>query len=153
MIPLAIAFHGVVHSQEINRAELYRALRSPQLALLDAQISSLNASGNALTRAFEGALFMRKAGLLQQPAEKLKLFRRGKEELENEIRSDPGNTEFRFLRLIIQENSPPVLQYKSSLKEDAEQIENGFSTLEAALKKEIRAYSRSSQVLKDEKLK
>jgi hypothetical protein len=91
---------------------------------------------------------MRKAGLGGSPHQKLKLFREGHRELEAAIKREPGNVEFRFLRLLIQENAPAILKYRDNLQEDSKIIENSYQTLPAEVRKQIADYSKKSKVLK-----
>ena len=92
-------------------------MESESKTLVDAQISELNSAPADVKNAFLGAMIMRKAGIGGNPASKLKLFKQGHKLLEAAIAKDPNNAEFRFLRLIIQENSPGILGYNNDRTE------------------------------------
>jgi hypothetical protein len=63
------------------------------------------------------------------PYTKFKYFVKGKESLEQAIKKDPRNIEYRFLRLSVQLNTPEFLGYNSNIKEDKLAIFNGVKTL------------------------
>jgi hypothetical protein len=133
---------------DLNRAAFYKAMESDSKTLVDAQISELNSAPEDVKNAFLGAMYMRKAGIGGNPASKLKLFKQGRKLLEEAIAKDPKNTEFRFLRLIIQENAPGVLGYKNDEQKDSEIIRNSYFSLPDDLQKAIANYNKKSKVLK-----
>ncbi len=135
-------------STDLNRAAFYKAMESDSKTLVDAQISELNSAPDDVKNAFLGAMYMRKAGIGGNPASKLKLFKLGHKLLEGAIAKDPKNTEFRFLRLIIQENAPGVLGYKNDEQKDSEIIRNSYYSLPDDLQKAIANYNKKSKVLK-----
>jgi len=59
---------------------------------------------------------MKKAGLVAGVGNKLKVFKTGLQELEASIKQDNTNAEYRFMRLMIQENAPGILGYKKEIK-------------------------------------
>ncbi|MEO7766486.1 MAG: hypothetical protein ABIS01_03630, partial [Ferruginibacter sp.] len=99
-------------------------------------------------RAYEGALMMKKAGLIAKPKDKLATFREGRSTLEAAIKNDEGNVEYRFLRLIIQENAPKIVKYRQNLKNDSELVISSFKKLPLAVQQAIRDYSKKSSLLK-----
>ena len=133
---------------DLNRAAFYKAMESESKTLVDAQISELNTAPADVKNAFLGAMIMRKAGIGGNPASKLKLFKQGHKLLEEAIAKDPKNAEFRFLRLIIQENSPGVLGYKNDEQKDSEFIRKSYKSLPEDLQKTIADYNKKSKVLK-----
>jgi hypothetical protein len=98
--------------------------------------------------AYEGALLMKKAGLVANAKEKLSLFKSGRSKLESAISKNTDNTEYRFLRVVIQEHAPRIVKYKNELEEDAKLIRNNFKNLSAFLQQVINDYSKKSTVLK-----
>jgi hypothetical protein len=96
---------------------------------------------------------MRKAGFVKGVGGKLKTFKKGVQLLDDEIKVNPANTEFRFLRLTIQEHAPGILMYNSALDEDKQAIVSGYSKLNADLKDVISDYAKDSRVLKGSDLK
>ena len=91
---------------------------------------------------------MRRAGIGGNPVSKLKLFKKGHTLLEAAIKQDPNNTEFRFLRLMIQENAPGILGYKVDEEKDSEFIRKSYKSLPEDLQKTIADYNKKSKVLK-----
>jgi hypothetical protein len=133
---------------DLDRAAYYKAMESNSKTLVDAQISELNSAPADVKNAFLGAMMMRKAGIGGNPASKLKLFKQGRKLLEEAIATDPKNAEFRFLRLIIQENSPGLLGYKNEVQKDSEFIRKSYNSMPEELQKTIADYNKKSKVLK-----
>lgn len=52
------------------------------------------------------------------PAQKLRTFNKGKENVEKAVKADPNNVEIRFVRYTIQSKSPKFLGYKDNLEAD-----------------------------------
>jgi hypothetical protein len=123
-------------------------MESESKALVDEQISELNSAPADVKNAFMGAMIMRKAGIGGNPASKLKLFKQGHKLLEAAIAKDPKNAEFRFLRLMIQENAPGILGYKNDEQKDSEFIRKSYHSLPEDLQKTIAEYNKKSKVLK-----
>src|SRR5207302_1291300 len=123
-------------------------MQSENKSLVDAQISELNSAPADIKDAFLGAMIMRRAGIGGNPATKLKLFKQGHKLLEEAIVKDPKNVEYRFLRLMIQENSPGILGYKKNEQQDSELIRKSYKTLPEDLQKTIADYNKKSKVLK-----
>ena len=133
---------------DLNRTAFYKAMESNDQMLVDAQISELNLASSNVKNAFLGAMIMKRAGIGGNPFYKLYLFKKGHELLEGAIKDNPGNTEFRFLRLMIQENAPGFLGYNDSEETDSEFIRNAYKTLPENLQKAISDYNKTSKVLK-----
>ena len=133
---------------KIDRSAFYQAMQQDKKELVNDQLRSLSKAPAGVRQAFEGALTMKKAGLGGVPGQKLKLFKTGHKELEAAIKKEPGNVEFRFLRLLIQENAPGILGYKDNLTEDSEMIKKSYKTLPEEVQKAIEDYSKKSKILK-----
>ncbi|WP_428742574.1 hypothetical protein [Tenacibaculum sp.] len=69
-------------------------------------------------QAYVVSLKMKQAKYKLMPWSKLKVFNTGKKQLEELILIHPDNVHLRYVRLVIQENTPSFLGYKSSIKED-----------------------------------
>lgn len=95
---------------------------------------------------------MKKSGLVKTAAHKLKLFKEGKKKLEKAISLEQNNAEYRFLRLIIQENCPPILKYNGQISEDLAQVKSNYKKFDAVLKKAVLNYSKNSKYLKESDL-
>lgn len=133
---------------DLNRTAFYKAMESNDQNLVDAQISELNLASSNLKNAFLGAMTMKRAGIGGNPFYKLWLFKKGHELLEDAIKENPNNTEFRFLRLMIQENAPGFLGYNDSEESDSEYIRNAYKSLPENLQKTISDYNKTSKILR-----
>ena len=132
---------------DLDRAKFYQVLASGSLKKVNEQLDLVRNSALLEKTALEGALLMKKAGLLAVPLEKLRAFNAGRKKLESAIQKDAKNTEYRFLRLIIQENAPEMLHYRDRLEEDSKSIRLTFPGLPKDLQESIVEYSRKSKVL------
>lgn len=133
--------------QQFDRTVYYAALKSDKIEDIDRELEVLKSTHISEKDAFEGALLMKKAGLAKIPTEKLKLFKTGRIALETELAKDSTITEYRFLRLIIQEHAPKIVRYRKELMADKLYIQKNFKTLPPALQRAIRDYSKVSKVL------
>lgn len=134
---------------ELDKKHFYETISSNKLLLIDRELKHLeNTTLIPNQNAYRGALWMKKAGLENKSIEKLKFFKKGKELLETAIEKDQQNVEWRFLRLIIQENAPKLLGYNSNIQEDSVFIKEHFNTLSTLLQEIILDYANSSKELK-----
>lgn len=133
---------------EINREVFYRAMEEDNRALVDTELAVLAAGPKRQTQAFTGTLIMKKAGLGGSALTKLHLFKEGHKMLEAAIAQEPNNTEYRFLRLMIQENAPGFLGYKSDLEKDSEYIRKTYKSLPEVVQQAVLRYNKKSKVLK-----
>ncbi|MEJ0102320.1 MAG: hypothetical protein WDO19_07125 [Bacteroidota bacterium] len=143
------------HAQSFNRKEFYSVMASGTVETVNEQINLLkNSPPIPLTdkEAFEGALLMKKAGLVSGAGKKLNLFKNGHRKLEAAIKKDGENAEYRFLRLMIQEHAPGILGYKDDLKKDSAYIRQSYKKLPAEVQEAIINYSKISKILKSEDL-
>ena len=131
----------------INKANCFDAMASSNISVLDAQLSSLSNVSNTDKEAFEGALLMRKAGVLKIPAQKLASFKKGHKQLEAAIAKAPHNAEYRFLRLIVQENAPKVLGYYRDMVADSKFIKDNYKLLPKETQQAVLIYSKKSTSL------
>ncbi len=151
MLLLAFCFAaGKVNSQQrdFNKSIFYTTLSAESIADIDIQLRILNESFIAEKEAYEGALLMKKSGLLTKPKDKISLFKNGRLKLESSILNDPDNTEYHFLRLIIQEHAPKIVKYRKELKEDSTLIRTQFKNLSTILQQVILDYCKKSTILK-----
>lgn len=134
-------------AQSFNRAIFYKAYADNSLFSTDNIINMMYDSTFREKEAYLGAVLMKKAGIVVNPADKLSLFNQGHEKLEHAIQIDPSNAEYRFLRISIQENAPNMLGYNRNIDEDAEIVHARYETLPAEVKEAIANYSLKSKVL------
>ncbi len=135
-------------AQAFDRSEFYAAMSSDKLDEINAQLNIIKGSSIAEKDAYEGALLMKKAGMVTNTKEKLRLFKSGRSKLETSITKDNNNIEYRFLRVIIQEHAPKIVKYRNQLEDDSRMIQANFKSLPPFLQQVITDYSKKSKVLK-----
>lgn len=87
--------------------------------LCDRMIQTLEKQNNSATQvAYLGALQTIWAKHTPNPVSKLSTFRRGKNNLEKAVKTEPNNIEIRFLRHSVQKNIPKFLGYSEHIGED-----------------------------------
>jgi hypothetical protein len=138
--------------QSFDKRGYYHVLASGDLAAIDAELVILNRTMPREKEAYEGALQMKKAGLLRRPKQKLAVFRAGALKLETALASDSSNGEYHFLRLIIQEHAPAVVHYHNDLEKDSAFIYSIFKTLSPVVQKAILDYCPHSKLLRAKEL-
>ncbi len=143
MAPMAF----MAQPKDVIKEKFYQAMSSNDLALVESELQRLEKLGPAAELAHKGALIMKKAGLLEKVSDKLETFKKGKEMLEKAIVAKPASAEFRFLRIMIQENAPSILGYGSNLEEDANMVGEKFHELPKEVQEAIVAYSKNSKIL------
>jgi hypothetical protein len=131
-----------------DKARFYRAMESLNRDKVDKELSHLKDLDFPNKGAYVGALSMLKASFPASPATKLNLFKSGHKQLEAAIRKDSLNAEYRFLRLMIQENAPGMLHYKNDLGKDSDYIRKSFKSLPDVVQQAVLNYSRKSKILK-----
>ena len=134
-------------SQTFSRSSYYAAMAANKLELLTSQEGLIKQGDFPKKEAFEGALLMRKAGLLTKTQEKLSVFKAGHKKLESAISKEQTNPEYRFLRLMIQENAPKVVKYRDNIKGDGEFIKANYRQMPVETQKALVDYSKVSKVL------
>lgn len=153
ILPLLITacFSYTIAQAGFERTTFYTVIMSQNLKEIDTELGELEKSSGR--EAFKGALLMKKAGLMTENREKLVLFKKGHKDLELSIFKDSSNTEYRFLRLLIQENAPKFLSYNKEIKKDAALIRKQYKNLQPGLQKVILNYSKTSKELNPEDFK
>lgn len=141
-------FQSIGNTSLFAKQDLYTALTEQSLELVNKQLRLVTQLEKSDKIAFEGVLFMKKASMVVTPKEKLLLFKKGKQKLELAIKQDLKNVEYKFLRLIIQENAPPFLGYHSNIKNDSNEIQQNLEKLPLELQAIIKDYSLTSKALK-----
>jgi len=131
-----------------DKSAFYSAMASDKLETINEQLSIIKSASVNEKEAYEGALLMKKAGLVSKAKEKLSLFKAGRLKLEAAIKKDNTNTEFVFLRLIIQEHAPKMVKYNSDIESDSLQIRTNYKSLSSVVQQAISDYSKKSKVLK-----
>lgn len=138
--------------QTFDKAGYYSVMASGTLEDINAELSAVEASSIKEKQAYEGALLMRKAGLLKIPGEKLIAFKTGYRKLESALAKDTANGEYHFLRLIIQEHAPKLVHYDRDEEKDSRDVIRCFPTLSPVLQKAILNYCPHSKRLQEKDL-
>lgn len=153
---VVIATLGIVlynNQAQAQNKDVYNALSSKKLVNIEQQIKSLSASDKTTDKAYTGTLLMTKAGIIKGAGKKLKTFKQGRELLESAITQDNDNGEYRFLRLMIQENAPDILGYNKEMDDDVAIVQKTYANLPKEVKAAIQDYSNQSKLLKASSLK
>lgn len=139
----------VVFVLSFSKAEFFKAMESSDAKLIvsiEQKVASSSESDEK--RAYYGAILMKSADFQKTPGEKLKKFKQGKELLESVIASNPNQVEYRFLRLMVQENAPKIVKYDQNIEEDCKLIKSNLSKVSSELKNAISNYTKTSKNLK-----
>ena len=153
---LLILFASTLNAQDtdkFDRSSFYEILASGDINKIDTLLSIIQELTLKEREAYEGALLMKKADLVQGPGKKLSTFKEGHELLERAINEDKSNPEYRFLRLIIQENAPKILGYNNEIETDSDFILEKIQTLAPAVQKALLDYCEKSKVLDEESIR
>jgi len=135
---------------QLDRKTIYSALASDSKDVVLKQLEGVRGmKESSEVKAFKGALEMKAAQFEKTAKDKMNLFNAGKKLLESEIKSNDGNVEYRFLRLLIQENAPKQLKYNGNIDEDVTAIITGYSKLKESTKNAVEAYAKKSASLKN----
>ncbi len=138
--------------QSFDKSAFYGIMASGDPEAVNSELALLANASFPEKQAYEGALLMRKAGLLTMPGEKLRSFKSGRIKLESALSKDSANAEYHFLRLIIQEHAPGIVRYSKDIQKDASFIRRSFKDLSPAVQKAILDYSKNSKNLNAEDL-
>ena len=102
--PLSTSFFEASANQA-KRAEFHDFLKSVK-------------SKSTVLRAYYGASKALMAEVVSNPYSKLSYFKEGKELIEDAIKSDPNDAELRYVRFMIQQNTPDFLDYNGEMERD-----------------------------------
>jgi hypothetical protein len=156
-LTLIITAVATINAQDVttkfDRHAYYDTMASGNLSQIDKEIEVVREAEIKAGPGFEGALLMRKSGLLKRPKDKLRFFKEGRIKMETCLLSDSTNTELRFLRLTIEEHAPKIVKYKADLTRDRLFVQGHFKKLMPVVQEAILEYSRTSKILRREDLK
>jgi hypothetical protein len=153
---LFLLLFGVLIDAVAQRAEkgaFYRAMASGSLDEIDHELDVLKATSFNDKEGYEGAMLMRKAGLLKKAKEKLAVFKEGRIKLETALLNHSSSAELHFLRLSIEEHAPKVVKYRANIAEDKEIVLRSFKNLAPEVQHAIMEYSKTSKVLTEDEIK
>jgi hypothetical protein len=131
----------------LNRENYYSVIQQDELKPIEDELDALATASFKGKSAFIGALTMKKAGLIKGASRKLKLFKNGSKQLEAAISNEPDNAEYRFLRLIIQEHAPGIVNYHNDKAQDSEMVVSSYKKFPSELQKAVSKYSSNSKTL------
>jgi hypothetical protein len=146
----SVANYRGPEQQSFDKSAFYTIIASGNLEAVNGKLNLLANASFPEKQAYEGALLMRKAGLLTIPAEKLRSFKSGRIKLESALLKDSANGEYHFLRLIIQEHAPGIVRYSKDLQKDGFFIRRIFKDLSPPVQKAILDYCKHSKTLSPE---
>lgn len=145
-------FTSVMAQQKFDKAAFYTVMSTGKLDDIESEIPIVQASSTENKEGYEGALLMKKAGMVGKPKQKLAFFKEGRIKLETAILADNNNTEFHFLRLAIEEHAPKIVKYRSDIEKDKMIIQKNFKSLSPVVQHAITDYCKNSKVLHAEDL-
>ena len=132
----------------IDKLNFYKVFESNSESLINLEIKKIRKLNPFKSKnAYLGALLMKKSKFKKNIKKKIEIFKQGKSLLEKAIATYPKKIEYRFLRLVIQENCPKILKYNSEIKEDAEIINKSYQNQESIVKRVIKNYAQKSKNL------
>jgi hypothetical protein len=141
---------GKTIQQKFDKAEFYEVMKSTTLETVNNELETIKDAPEKEREGYEGALLMKKAGLLKKPKDRLSFFKQGRIKLETAIAADNDNTEFHFLRLAIEEHAPKIVKYHSDIEKDKVIVIKNFKNLSPAVRHAILDYCENSKVLHKE---
>ena len=133
--------------QKLDKVAFYAVMDRGNLDEVNNEIDLVAASSSPEKDGYDGALLMRKAGLVKRPAEKLKLFKAGRIKFDTAIAADKDNVEFHFLRFAIQEHAPKIVKYRADLEADKQIILKAYKNLSPVVQHAIVDYTKNSKLL------
>jgi hypothetical protein len=143
---------GLQRPEEFAKSALYMVLVSGNVDRINAELAVITTVSIKEKEAYQGALLMKKAGLVSRPADKLKFFKLGRIKLETALLKDSSNGEYHFLRLAVQEHAPRIVKYYTDQEKDVQSIRHTFKTLSPPVQQAIIDYSKTSKILHPEDL-
>jgi len=150
LLLLIISINANAYPQKFEKAEFYEVMKSGTLEAITNELEAIKAAPEKEREGYEGALLMKKAGLLKKAKDRLAFFKRGRIKLETALLADPENTEFHFLRLAIEERAPKIVKYHSDIEKDKAIVIKNFKSQSSAVRHAILDYSENSKVLHKE---
>jgi hypothetical protein len=139
---------------DAEKSAFYKALSSTNEEVIVAYKKKLGATlTNYDAKAYYASLVMKEAKFAISPFTKLERFNKGRDMLEACILQNKTNSEYRFLRLMVQENAPSILGYDDAIQQDCQLITANFNQFSATLQTIVLNYSKTSQSLSYSKLK
>ena len=140
-------FNFAFGQPKFEKAAFYEVMSSGDIKATEAELIVAENSSSPNKEGYEGALLMKKAGMIGKPGQKLKFFKEGRIKLETALMADKDNTEYHFLRLAIEEHAPKIVKYHADIDADKLIIKNNFKNLSPVVQHAIIDYCKNSKVL------
>jgi len=133
-----------------DKEEFYNVMSKGDANAIDNELVVVTGYATINKEGYEGALLLRKAGLISGPRKKLDLFKAGRIKLETAIINNPDNVENHFLRLAIEEHAPKIVKYHADIEADKAIVKREFKNLSPVVQHAILDYCKNSKVLHTE---
>lgn len=140
---------AVILALGFSKTEFFKTLESgnqSSITAMEKKVAESTASEDQ--KAYYGAILMKTSEYQKTAGDKLKKFKEGKALLEGVIQNNSTNVEYRFLRLMIQENAPKILKYNTNISEDTALIKANLTKVSKEIKQAITNYESVSKNLK-----
>ncbi|WP_139855590.1 hypothetical protein [Aequorivita sinensis] len=133
-----ISFIGNAQDLGEIRTQYPKAVESTEVTeKLYGELLKINTSTKPVLHAYKGAILTLKAKFSKNKRDKKDFFKEGVSLLESAIELDSQNTEIRYIRLSVQENSPKFLGYHKNIEDDKNFILKNFGTIPSKTLKTI----------------
>lgn len=141
-------------TKHVEQADFYELIASDSELKIDQALVNfeIEETEDIIQKAYYYSLVVKKASYIKELKEKVRLCKEGIRGMEQLVEENPDNTEIRFIRLTLQENSPKILKYKENLDEDKLFILRNLKMQSAKLKQIIKKYALHSSILKSHEL-
>ena len=123
---MAIVISSAAYSLAEIRDDFHRA--APDKEHLLAVICKSSSIKSSISLAYQGLCEAMMADHLILPTSKLQTFKKGKTKVEEAISKQPENCELRYIRLLIQLNTPKFVNYHKQIPDDLEYFVNNMDT-------------------------
>ena len=133
-----------------DKEEFYNVMSTGDVNAIDNELILVTGYATTNKEGYEGALLLKKAGLISGPRKKLDLFKAGRIKLETAIINNPDNVENHFLRLAIEEHAPKIVKYHADIEADKAIVKREFKNLSPVVQHAILDYCKNSKVLHTE---
>lgn len=130
-----------------DKEGFYNVMAAGDVNAIDNELVVVTGYATTNKEGYEGALLLRKSGLISGPRKKLDMFKAGRIKLETAIINNPDNVEDHFLRLAIEEHAPKIVKYHSDIEADKAIVKREFKNLSPVVQHAILDYCRKSKVL------
>jgi len=94
-------------------------------------IDKYHNSTDVSIQAYIIALKMKQAKYSWNPIHKITIFKKQKEKLNDLIKIYPNNIHLRYIRFLLQEQTPKILNYKKHLNEDKEKLKYWLKVIDS----------------------